>query len=361
LLNSILKLVLMVSERMKIELPYGKDKTVIVDIPDKNVLFVADRGVAPPLKNPRDEIRRSLKKPIGTPSLRELVGLKDKVVIIGDDITRPTPQSIIVPVLLDELNAVGVPDENIQVIIALGTHREMSKKEIREKYGSEVVKRVPVVNHDFKDLKKSVDMGKTETGIPISVNKDVYNADFVMGVGNIVPHCLAGWAGGGKIIQPGICGEETKAMTHVTAAKVRPISKLMGRLSLAAKSKVEMGSTCTVFATQEMVAKLSEGVPLPDIIAGLHEAIAARIHSMVGRLKIEREVALTGGGAKNIGLVRALEAKLGFPVLLPPEPLLTGAIGAALLGKDVVKQAAESGTPLPRSERRLQEVTLFPP
>ena len=70
-------------------------------------------------------------------------------------------------------------------------------------------------------------------------------------------------------------------------------------------------------------------------------------------------MALTGGGAKDIGLVTALETKLGFPVLLPPEPLLTGAIGAALLGRDIVKQAAESGTPLPRSERRLQEATLF--
>ena len=239
MLNSILKLVLMVSERMRIKLPYGKDKTVIVDILDKNVLFVADRGVAPPLKNPRDEVRRALKKPIGTPSLQELVGPKDKVIIVGDDITRPTPQSIIVPVLLDELNAVGIPNENIQVIIALGTHREMGEKEIREKYGSEVVKRVPVVNHDFKDLKKLVDMGKTETGIPISVNKEVYDADFVIGVGNIVPHCLAGWAGGGKIIQPGVCGEETNAMTHVMAAKVRPVTKLVGNLDSRVRREID--------------------------------------------------------------------------------------------------------------------------
>ena len=133
----------------------------------------------------------------------------------------------------------------------------------------------------------------------------------------------------------------------------------MGRLSLEAKNKVEIGSTCTVFAAQEVVAKLSAGVPLPDIIAGLHEAIATRIYGMARRLKIEREVALTGGGAKNIGLVRALEAKLGYLVLVPPEPLLTGAIGAALLGKDIVKKAAESGIPLLRSERRLTEATIF--
>ncbi|NWF78175.1 MAG: nickel-dependent lactate racemase [Chloroflexi bacterium] len=224
---------------MRIRLPYGKDKTVIVDVPDKNVFFVVDRGIAPSLKNPRDEIRRALRNPIGTPPLQELVGSKDKVVVIGDDITRPTPQSIVVPVLLDELNAVGVPDGNIQVIIALGTHREMSEKEIREKYGSEVVKRVPVVNHDYKDLKKLVDMGQTKTGIPISVNKEVCDADFVIGVGNIVPHCLAGWAGGGKIIQPGVCGEETTALTHVMAGRVRPITKLMGRLDSDVRREID--------------------------------------------------------------------------------------------------------------------------
>jgi len=155
------------------------------------------------------------------------------------------------------------------------------------------------------------------------------------------------------------CAAGTGRFLEVTAEGLGVKLDDIGKLSLEAKSKVEIGSTCTVFAAQEVVAKLSEGVPLADIIAGLHEAIAARIYSMVNRLKIEREVALTGGGAKNIGLVKALEAKLGFPVVLPPEPLLTGAMGAALLGKDIVKQAAASGRPLPRSERRLQEVSLF--
>jgi predicted CoA-substrate-specific enzyme activase len=155
------------------------------------------------------------------------------------------------------------------------------------------------------------------------------------------------------------CAAGTGRFLEVTAEGLGVKLDDMGRLSLEAKNKVEIGSTCTVFAAQEVVSRLSEGVPLPDIIAGLHEAIATRIYGMVRRLKIEREVALTGGGAKNIGLVRALEAKLGYPVLVPPEPLLTGAIGAALLGKDMVKKAAESGEPLPRSERRLTEASIF--
>jgi predicted CoA-substrate-specific enzyme activase len=155
------------------------------------------------------------------------------------------------------------------------------------------------------------------------------------------------------------CAAGTGRFLEVTAEELGVSLNDMGRLSLEAENKVEISSTCTVFAAQEVVAKLSEGAALADIIAGLHEAIAIRIYGMVRRLKMEREVALTGGGAKNIGLVKALEAKLGFPVLVPPEPLLTGAIGAALLGRDIVQEAAKKGETLVRSERRLTEATLF--
>jgi predicted CoA-substrate-specific enzyme activase len=155
------------------------------------------------------------------------------------------------------------------------------------------------------------------------------------------------------------CAAGTGRFLEVTAEGLGVKLEDMGRLSLEAKNKVEIGSTCTVFAAQEVVAQLAAGAALADIIAGLHEAIASRIIGMARRLKIEREVAVTGGGAKNIGLVRALEAKLGYSVLVPPEPLLTGAIGAALLGKDMVKRAEESGETLVKAERRLTEASIF--
>jgi predicted CoA-substrate-specific enzyme activase len=155
------------------------------------------------------------------------------------------------------------------------------------------------------------------------------------------------------------CAAGTGRFLEVAAEELGVRLEDMGKLSLEAKKAVRISNTCTVFAAQEVVTKLSEGAALPDIIAGLHEAIATRIYGMLRRLKIEREVALTGGGAKNIGLVRALEAKMGFTVVVPPEPLLTGAIGAALLGRNIVKEAEEKGTPLARSKRRLQEATLF--
>ncbi|HME44106.1 MAG TPA: acyl-CoA dehydratase activase [Syntrophorhabdales bacterium] len=137
-----------------------------------------------------------------------------------------------------------------------------------------------------------------------------------------------------------------------------PLEKL-GELSLSARTVATISNTCTVFAEQEVVSQLASGEPVENLIAGIHEAIATRIYAMVSKLKIEPDVAITGGGAKNIGLVRALELRFGYPVLVPPEPLLTGAIGAALVGKEIYDKAAQSGQPLVRAGKGLQEATFF--
>ncbi len=128
----------------------------------------------------------------------------------------------------------------------------------------------------------------------------------------------------------------------------------MGELSLKAKEYVKISNTCTVFAEHEVTTRLTEGATIPEIVAGLHEAFAARVVNMVRSLGIEKDVVVTGGGAKNIGLVKAIEDKVGFPVLVPPEPLLTGALGAALLGRDFVARGVT-----PDRQRRLEGVTFF--
>ncbi|MBC7114588.1 MAG: nickel-dependent lactate racemase, partial [Archaeoglobi archaeon] len=121
----------------------------------------------------------------------------------------------IIPILLDELNRIGIPDEDITVLIALGTHRYMTEEEILENFGEEVVRRVRVVNHEWKDEKNLVRLGFTENGTPVTVNRIAYEADFLIALGSIVPHCFAGFGGGAKMIQPGICGWDTTAATHL--------------------------------------------------------------------------------------------------------------------------------------------------
>ena len=133
----------------------------------------------------------------------------------------------------------------------------------------------------------------------------------------------------------------------------------MAELSLKSSHPIKIGNLCTVFAEQEVVGKLAEGAPLTDLIAGIHEALASRVATMAKKLKLADDVVITGGGAKNRGLVKALSNVLGHRLLVPSEPLLTGAVGAALLGRDIAQKAQKNGRPLERKERSLREVEVF--
>ncbi|MBA4389541.1 MAG: 2-hydroxyglutaryl-CoA dehydratase [Syntrophus sp. (in: bacteria)] len=137
-----------------------------------------------------------------------------------------------------------------------------------------------------------------------------------------------------------------------------PLAKL-GEISLSAEKPAEISSTCTVFAEHEVTNQLVNGESVANLIAGVHLSVATRVYSLIRKLKIEPDVAITGGGAKNIGLVKALEEKFGYPILVPPEPLITGALGAALIGKDVYEKYAREGQTPTRCGRGLEEARFF--
>jgi len=133
-----------------IQLPYGKERQVEIEIQKENLHFIVEKGTVSTSNGCQKIIQTSIRNPVGRPPIRSMVKSNDKIVIIGDDITRPTPQDIIIPIVLDELNSVGVPDKNVHVIVGLGTHRDMTKTEFRLKYGS-VEDRVEITNHDYTD------------------------------------------------------------------------------------------------------------------------------------------------------------------------------------------------------------------
>ena len=264
-----------------------------------------------------------------------------KVVIVNETTlasvigpTGPEHRKLANRVMEEALAKAKLPFEEITYVVATGYGR--INVPFADKQITEISCHARGVSHLLPEVRTVIDIGGQDSkGIKLREGRVV---DFVMN-----DRCAAG----------------TGRFLEVTADELGISLDEMGKLSFEAKNKVEISSTCTVFAAQEVVNKISEGAALADIIAGLHEAIATRIYGMARRLKIEREVALTGGGAKNIGLVKALEAKLGFKVLLPPEPLLTGAIGAALLGRDIAREAEKKGEALKISQRRLTEATLF--
>ena len=137
-----------------------------------------------------------------------------------------------------------------------------------------------------------------------------------------------------------------------------PLDKV-GELSLQSKNPAKISNICTIWAQQEVAASLAQGIPVSDLLAGVHRSLADRICRMVNRLKVEDEVIVTGGGGKNRGLLKALSEQLGHQVLVPEEPLITGALGAAMLGKEIVEKAQQNHTPLKTKERVLEEVEIL--
>ena len=133
----------------------------------------------------------------------------------------------------------------------------------------------------------------------------------------------------------------------------------VGDLSLQSKNPAKISNICTIWAQQEVAASLAQGILISDLLAGVHHSLADRIGRMVNRLRVEEAIILTGGGAKNKGLLRALSQQLGHEILVPEEPLITGAFGAALLGKEIVEKARQNNTPLKTRERILEQIRIL--
>jgi len=129
------------------------------------------------------------------------------------------------------------------------------------------------------------------------------------------------------------CAAGTGRFLEVMARALEVKLEDLGRLSHSAQRTIKISSMCTVFAESEVVSLIAENQPQEVIIRGLHDAIADRILGMVRRVGVEEKVTLTGGVAKNEGVVLALEERLGVKVFVPPEPQIIGALGAALLAR----------------------------
>jgi predicted CoA-substrate-specific enzyme activase len=155
------------------------------------------------------------------------------------------------------------------------------------------------------------------------------------------------------------CAAGTGRFLEVTAKTLGLRMEEFGEISLKSTRKVAISNICTVFAQNEIIDHLSKGIALEDILAGLHSAIAGRVISMVKKLNIEPDVVLTGGVAKNAGVVKAFEEKLGFCVFVPEEPLITGALGAAILGKESAHEYLLEVKPISSKERILKEVAFY--
>jgi lactate racemase len=196
---------------MNVSLSFGKGH-LQVKVPDHSQVLTGKNVV--PISNPLEAIQKSLAYPIGVSALSDIIHQKKPrtVCIIVSDHTRPVPNQLILPPILDELKKAKIAAQNITILLANGMHRKTTSAEKLELVGQEVLDAYRVIDHNSRDATSLYNF--TIDSIPVSVNRQYYESDLKIITGFIEPHFMAGFSGGRKAICPGISGFDTVKYFH---------------------------------------------------------------------------------------------------------------------------------------------------
>ena len=253
--------------------------------------------------------------------------------IIGP--TGPEQRRLANKVMEEALSQAALPLKAMTYIVATGYGR--INVPFADKQITEITCHAKGITRLFPKAKTIIDIGGQDVkGIKIDTTGKI--TDFVMN-----DKCAAG---SGRFIE-------------VIADTLGVSLDQVGDLSLQSKNPAKISNICTIWAQQEVAASLAQGIPISDLLAGVHYSLADRICRMVNRLRVEDDVVVTGGGAKNRGLLKALSEQLGLEVLVPEEPLITGALGAAWMGKEIVERGKKDHIPLKTKDRILEEIKIL--
>ncbi|MBU0608485.1 MAG: nickel-dependent lactate racemase, partial [Armatimonadetes bacterium] len=199
---------------MELTLRYGR-QGLPVTLPDANVRHVLRMNELPVLPDPARAVREVLADPIASPPLAELAQGRCDAVIVVSDLTRPVPNALLLPPVLETLAAAGLSPERVTILVATGLHRGNTEAELAEMLGPEAMAAgCRIVNHEARDAASHVDLGRTPRGMPVQVDRRYVEADLKILTGLIEPHLMAGYSGGRKAICPGLCSVETVLAWH---------------------------------------------------------------------------------------------------------------------------------------------------
>lgn len=201
---------------MKFSLPqllWYENNSLDINVPDEwDVEYCPMRGADRPALT-LEQMEQAILNPIGTPRLRDLAHGKKRAVIIFDDMTRPTRVFELAPIVLRELTAGGLQEDDIVFVCALGTHGALTQNEFRKKLGRGLVEKFRVFNHNIYE--NCVEVGTTSRGTRLLVNREVMEADLKVAIGCVTAHAQVGFSGGGKIVLPGISHVDSIAHYHL--------------------------------------------------------------------------------------------------------------------------------------------------
>jgi len=201
---------------MNVSLPqllWYENTRLEIDLPDAwEIEYCPMRGAERPALTVA-QIEEAILNPIGTPRLRDLARGRKRAVILFDDMTRPTRVFELAPILVRELLAGGMREEDIVFVCALGTHGALTQNEFRKKLGQEIVERFRVFNHNIYE--NCLEVGTTKRGTRLLVNREVMEADVKVAIGCVTAHAQVGFSGGGKIVLPGVAHVDSIAHYHI--------------------------------------------------------------------------------------------------------------------------------------------------
>ncbi|RLG28721.1 transcriptional regulator, partial [Methanosarcinales archaeon] len=220
---------------MKILLPYGNGN-VSVEVPDKNLAGIVEPQELPAVEDEESAIVDALTHPVGR-RLSEIVHAGDQVVIIANDITRITPTKKLLPPLITYLNDIGIPDSDIGIVFATGSHRRHTEAEQRELVGDGIYSRISCIDHDPDNCRR---VRVTSSGTPVEIFAPVLDADAVICTGSIEFHYYAGYSGGLKSLLPGVSSIASIGKNH--AHMIHP-DAVAGRTDSPVRQDIEEGTS----------------------------------------------------------------------------------------------------------------------
>lgn len=251
---------------MKYLFPYEEFEPI--EIPDRHLAGVYSIRAAAPRGEPGQLIAEALACPIGAPRLKDQVRPGMKVLIVIDDNTRTTRTELMLPAVVSELLAAGLDAHDIQVLVALGTHRPMTRAEMELKYTPDLVARHRFILPNWRKPDEYVAVGSSGD-FPIRIHRELLQADFVIGVGQTVPHLIAGFGGGCKIINPGCADPDTIGRMHwlcstvedgkLFAVRDNPVRRVIDEVGLKAGLKFIVNE---VPGTDDALAGVFAGDPI---------------------------------------------------------------------------------------------------
>jgi nickel-dependent lactate racemase len=198
---------------MKVKLAFGRDGAE-VELPSHVRATVLEAKFAEAAASPDDVLAEALCRPLGSPALLDIARGKNTAAISICDITRPAPNRIVLPPVLNALEQAGIPREGIIILIATGLHRVATEPELREIVGPEILGRYTIVSHNARDRATHTDLGTTRSGTRVLIDRRFVESGLHISLGFIEPHLMLGFSGGRKLVAPGLAGEETIKRLH---------------------------------------------------------------------------------------------------------------------------------------------------